>query len=147
MRQWLLLCVIGCLVTVLGGCGFFAKKESPTEWVEQFLTLEQQGDYGSAWEKLHPEIQQVWPKETYIQQRAKVFMDALGAQTFTFETGQVQTLENWISPLSGTTYADVHLVPTKLTFTSPFGTMSLLQNYYVVLENGQSYILWDIGRH
>ena len=117
---------------------------SPTELVEQFLALEQQGDYGSAWEKLHPEIRQIWPKETYIQQRAKIFMDVLGARAFAYETGEVETLDDWTSPLTGTTYTDVHLVPTKLTFSSPFGTMSLLQNYYVVNDAAQGYILWDI---
>jgi len=139
-----MICAVGCLLALLGGCVFFAKQESPTAWVEQFLTLEQQGDYGSSWEKLHPEIQHRWPKETYIQLRAKIFMDILGARNFVFETGKVQALNNWTSPLSNTTYTDVTLVPTKLTFTSPFGTVTLLQNYYVVQADGRYSILWDI---
>ncbi|MFO7262712.1 MAG: hypothetical protein A6D91_04340 [Bacillaceae bacterium G1] len=137
---WLFFAVL----VLLGGCALFGPQESPTALVEQFLALEQQGDYGSAWEKLHPEVQHIWPKERYIQQRAKIFMDVMGARTFTFEIGDIQTLDEWISPMTGTTYTNVHLVPTKLTFSSPFGTVSLLQNYYVIQNNGQHAILWDI---
>lgn len=144
MRKLLMVCSIFGLAAALGGCGLLAGQETPAALVESFLALEQRGDYGSAWEKLHPEIRQRWPKEAYIQQRAKMFMDVLGAQPFVYETGEAQTLADWASPLSGTTYADVVLVPTKLTFTSSFGTMSLLQNYYVVRNDGQLHILWDI---
>lgn len=144
IRKWPILVTAIVLLGLVSGCGLFKKEENPAQWVARFLALEQRGDYGSSWEMLHPEIRQMWPKEMYIQQRARIFMDVLGARAFTYETGEVRKLDDWISPSSGHTFTDVYLVPTKLTFSSPFGTMSLLQNYYVVDGETQRYILWDI---
>ncbi len=139
---WTGLCLL--LLFLLSGCGLLKNKENPTDLVEQFLSLEQQGNFGSSWEKLHPEIQQYLPKETYIQERAKVFMEVLGAKKFEYQVGKPQTVEEWINPLTGSTFTEVQLVPTKITFSSPFGTMSLLQNYYLAFSGDAWHILWDI---
>jgi hypothetical protein len=140
---WTGLCLL--LSLLLSGCGLLKNKENPTELVEQFLYLEQQGNFGSSWEKLHPEIQQYWPKEAYIQERAKVFMQIFGARQFEYQLGKPETIEEWTNPLTGTTFTKVQLVPTKITFSSAFGTMSLLQNYYLAMSGDTWYILWDIN--
>lgn len=136
---WLLLVLL-----LLSACRVAEHPSSPKDTVTTFFQQEQAGNFGSSWELLHPELQERWSKEQYIQQRSRFLMEEMGAKTFDFALGEVQSLPDWSSPLTGAIYEGIQLIPTKMTFHSKWGAQTLLQNYYLVQVDGQWRILWDV---
>jgi hypothetical protein len=116
----------------------------PSLAVDQFYRYEQRGDYGSAWELFHPMMKQKFTKEAYIQQRAHLFMEHLGAATFSFELGQAASLSTW--QFGKQTLRDIYQIPVTQTFHTTFGDFTITQNAFVIKEKDQWQLLWPFSK-
>jgi len=113
--------------------------------VERFYALEQSGDFGSSWEILHSRMKARFSKEFYIQSRAYMFMQQLGARSFTFEIGKAERLSAWRADGDGEALTGVYRMPVIQRMETVFGTMELKQMVHVARENGEWKLLWPFG--
>lgn len=123
---------------------FFSPERSQAKTtVEQFYQLEQRGDFGSAWELFHSEMKQKFSKDAYIQRRAHVFMQELGAQTFDYTVGSPVSLSTWQMSSDTPLLQNVYKIPVTEAYNSNFGRFVIYQDVYVAYENKQWRILWS----
>ena len=113
------------------------------EVVQQFYELEQSGDFGSSWELFHSQMKEKFPKETYIQQRARILMQDLGAKTFSFDVDGTEHLSAWSMGESSPAISDVYRLTVNQSFLSVFGELVLRQEVYATEENGDWKLLWS----
>jgi hypothetical protein len=118
--------------------GYQARKS-----VEDFYTLEQKGNYGSAWELLHSSVQMKFSKDAYIQKRAQVFMQQLGASTFEFEVSKSSDVGTWGMSAASSAITDVQRVHVTQHMLTVFGELDLEQDVYVAKENDIWKLLWS----
>ena len=115
------------------------------ETIRQFYEYEQKGDYGSAWELFHSQMKARFPKEQYIQQRAQVMMQQLGARTFTFTMGKVEHISAWQMAEETPALQDVYTLAVTEKLMSVFGIMTIQQQVYAAKENGVYTLLWPFS--
>lgn len=65
----------------------YGEGDQAVEALNEFYTMEQSGNFGGSWELFHSQMKKKFEKSTYVQQRAHVFMQDMGTDTFTFELG------------------------------------------------------------
>ena len=114
---------------------------SPVEVVEEFITYEQEGDFGSAWDLFHSTMQTRFSKNAYITERSHIYMSHYAVTTFTYEILDEKKLQTWKTDQK--TFENVHQVQIQQTFHSKFGTFSILQDVFVVKEEEEWKILWE----
>ncbi|HJV44991.1 MAG TPA: hypothetical protein VJ824_04605 [Bacillota bacterium] len=115
---------------------------TPTALVQQFYEYERIGDYGSSWELFHSQMKDRFNKQNYIQQRAKVFMQDFGVDTFEFSIGKAQPVHSWKMTPDTAPLEETYRVPVTQMFKSNFGVFSLQQDVYVADDNGKLRVLW-----
>lgn len=118
--------------------GYQAKKS-----VVEFYEFEQNGNFGSAWELFHSSMHEKFNKEAYIQKRAQVFMQQLGASTFEFEINKVKNIGTWGMSATSPALSDVQRVDVTQRMLTVFGEYELNQEIFVVEENGEWKLLWS----
>lgn len=111
--------------------------------VREFYTYEQAGDYGSAYELLHPLLQSRFAKEYYIQHRAHLFMQQLGIRTFRFTLGESERLSEWTMEPGTATLGPVYRVNVTQHVNTVYGVLAINQDVYVVEEQGEWRLLWS----
>lgn len=111
--------------------------------VRQFYTLEQTGDFGSAWEMLHPDMQQKFNKARYIQTRNHVIMEHFGVDTFDFTLGKAESVGTWSMSYETPPLSSVYKIPVTQTFHGQtFGIFDLRQDVYAAKKDGEWRLLW-----
>jgi hypothetical protein len=110
--------------------------------VNQFYNYEKKGDFGSSWDLFHPQMQERFTKEAYIQQRAHIFMQQFGVDTFDFKLGSSEAVSSWQMSSKAPVFTKVHKVPVTQFYNSRFGNFALQQDVYVAQEADQWLILW-----
>ncbi|HLU23417.1 MAG TPA: hypothetical protein VKZ77_13210 [Bacillaceae bacterium] len=115
--------------------------------VTEFYTLEQQGMYSSSWMLFHPIMQEKFKKPHYIQDRAHVFMNHFGVETFSFTIEEPEKLETWKITSDSPTFEDVYKVKVTQTYESKYGNLQILQDVIVIQEEDQWKIAWDYQFH
>ncbi len=111
--------------------------------VVEFYEYEQNGNFGSAWELFHSSMQEKFSKETYIQKRALVFMQQLGASTFEFEVNDVKNVGAWGMSATTPVLSDVQRVQVTQHMLTIFGKLELNQEIFAIEENGEWKLLWS----
>jgi len=112
-----------------------------------FYTLEQSGNYGSAWELFHTSMHGKYTKEAYIQKKAQVFMQQLGASTFEFEVGKSKGVDTWGMSATSPALTDVQRVQVTQHMLTVFGELELNQDIYVAEENDEWKLLLSYHEH
>lgn len=120
--------------------------DSPEAVVKQFYTYEQSGDFGSSWEMFHPLMKERFAKQTYIQQRAHIFMQHFGAETFEFELGDPALVSDWKMSPEAPLMPQAFKVPVTLSYQSAFGDFSIQQDVFVVQEEDKYLLMWPYSR-
>lgn len=118
------------------------KGQGAVSLVKRFYELEQKGNFGEAWELLHPQMQAKFNKDIYIQRRAHVFMQDLGVNTFEFVIGHAKRVTGWRMSKDSPLFPEAYEVPVTQHFHSIFGEMSVHQEIYVVNDHDKWRILW-----
>jgi hypothetical protein len=141
--------VIGAIASILIVVALFMivgesrEPDTPEEVIKEFYQFEQSGDFGNAWELFHPEMQNKFPKSSYIQTKNHVFMGHMGVDEFEVEVGKIEKLEKFTFNEEGLTFKNVRKAEVALFFDSQFGELTISQTCYVALEEGEWKILWD----
>lgn len=142
-KQWLILIVVAVALTLLVR-GFFLLKNEPEELVEEFYSLEANGEFGQSWELFHSGMKKEFPnKSVYIQARAHVFMQDMEVETFKFKIGDSKKRKKWKMGKGSKTFKEVFEIPVTLNYESRFGKFVIEQNCLVVKEKGEWKLLWD----
>lgn len=111
--------------------------------VNAFYAYEQAGDYGSAWELLHPAMRAQFSKEYYIRLRTSFYMQQLGAGSFRFETGEPKRLDYWKHAPEAERLAGVYRIPVTQHLMTVFGQMTIKQDIHAVKEEDRWLLLWN----
>jgi hypothetical protein len=110
---------------------------------EQFYAYEQSGDFGSAWELLHPYLKSKFKKDAYIQTRAHVFMQDFGVSTFEVQLGEPKRLTGWKMTVDTPSIDLVYNIPVKLSYASKFGIFHITQDVFLAKEVEEWRLLWS----
>lgn len=122
------------------------KMTPPQQVLEQFYQYEQAGDFGSSWELFHPQMKEKFKKDSYIQQRAHVFMQHFGVSTFEYQLGQATELTDWEMSPGATKLAEVIKIPATLSYYSSFGDFVIQQDVFLAVDQDQYTILWAYSK-
>lgn len=110
--------------------------------VEEFYKYEQTGDFGSSWELFHPLMKERFPKSAYVQNRAHIFMQHFGVQTFELEIEPPER-EFDVQIIKGVKpFPEAYKTKVTQTYSGTFGEFDIVQTCYLVQENEQWELLW-----
>ncbi|WP_226655017.1 hypothetical protein [Pseudalkalibacillus hwajinpoensis] len=111
--------------------------------VKEFYLYEQSGDFKKSWALFHSEIQNRFSDEQYSQLRSELITQDIGATSFTFDIGKVKTKKNWRSGVNSVIMKKVYVIKVTQHFQNQFGNFDLVQEVFVVKEEGEFRVLWD----
>lgn len=140
---------IGAIAAIVIGVALFmfigksGKPDTPEEVIKGFYDFEKDGDFGNAWELFHSEMQNKFPKSTYIQTKNHVFMGHMGVDEFDVEVGKIEKEKKFTFNSEGLQFKNVRKAKVDLYFDSQFGELMITQTCYVAIEEGEWRILWN----
>ncbi len=111
--------------------------------VRKFYSYEQAGNFSESWEMFHPLMQKRFTKGHYIQDRAHVFLNHFGVETFDFTLGDAEKITNWKMTKDDEPLKLVYKVPVTIIYKGKYGNFSIKQDVFVAEEEGEWKILWD----
>ncbi|KKB44104.1 hypothetical protein [Bacillus thermotolerans] len=140
----LLLAVIGAAV---GWLGWKVIVPSPGEeaWatVNEFYQYEQEGNFSESWELFHPFMKEKFDKGHYLQDRAHVFMNHFGVETFEYSLDDPVELEIWKPAEDGPEFKIVYRVTVVQQYKGKYGNFSIEQDVFVVEEKDEWLVMWN----
>lgn len=141
----ILFIVVLVIVLVIGFSNLFSSigDQEPRDVVEDFYKAEQDGDFGSAWELLHPVMQKRFSKNAFVTERSHIYMSHYGVKTFSYTLGEEDEHKNWKMEKDSKAFPIAHSFEVEQTFKSKFGTFIVKQKVYVVLVNEEWKIVWE----
>jgi hypothetical protein len=117
--------------------------DSPEEVIVEFYNFERDGDFGNAWELFHSEMQNKFPKSSYIQTKNHVFMGHMGVDEFEVEVGNIEKEKEFTFNEEGLRFKNVRKAEVNLYFDSQFGELMITQTCYLAIEEGEWRVLWN----
>lgn len=143
----LLIMLLCCVLVIIGVSALIWWKTSPSqqakETVETFYNYEQGGEFASSWALFHPQMKSKFTKGHYIQDRAHVFMNHFGVETFTFSIGEVEKLKDWKMTEKSKSLKSVYTMRVEQTFQGKYGEFTIQQPVYVAKKNEEWLLLWN----
>lgn len=82
-------------------------------------------------------------KEYYIQDRAHVFLNRFGVETFDYALGDVEKIKNWKMTKDGRPIEVAYRVPVTVTYKGKYGNFAIIQDVYAMEEEDEWRILLD----
>ncbi|WML58960.1 hypothetical protein [Neobacillus sp. PS2-9] len=125
---------------------FFSSTGEAQEVVDEFYGYEQEGDFANSWGLFHSSMKKKFSKGNYIQDRAHVFMNHFGVETFSYTIGELEELKDWKMSKTGPSLKNVYKVPVTQTYKGKYGNFDLEQEVFVTEEKGKWRILWDYNQ-
>jgi hypothetical protein len=125
---------------------FFSPSKQAEEVVEKFYSYEQEGDFSSSWGLFHSAMKARFSKGNYIQDRAHVFMNHFGVETFTYTLGKPEEVDNWKMSNKGPDMINVYNFLVTQTYKGKYGNFDLRQEVIAVEEKGKWKIAWDYNQ-
>ncbi|WP_042146886.1 hypothetical protein [Paucisalibacillus sp. EB02] len=111
--------------------------------VEEFYTYEQEGAFSNSWEMFHPYMKERFEKGYYLQDRAHVFLNHFGVNTFTFSIEHAEVIHDWQIEEDAETIDEVYHIPVTQYYQGKYGNFSIVQDVFVTNLDGEWTILWD----
>jgi hypothetical protein len=133
-----LLLIIVVLYSLLTPSEHFAE-----EVVHDFYEYEAVGEFSSSWSLFHSKMKEKFPKGHYIQDRAHVFMNHFGVDTFSYHLGELEEVKDWKMSDDTSTFKLAYKITVTQTYKGKYGNFDLIQDVFVVEENGKWKIVWD----
>ncbi|MFC4800202.1 hypothetical protein ACFPA1_12675 [Neobacillus sp. GCM10023253] len=130
-------------VLMLVRCVFVSSDQQAVAVVNEFYQYEQQGDFASSWALFHSEMKKRFGKGAYIQDRAHVFMNHFGVETFTYTLDGAEKLDKWEMSKEGPAFKNVYKILVTQTYKGKYGYFELKQDVFAVKEKEKWCILWD----
>lgn len=125
---------------------FSSPVDVATQVVHEFYKHEQVGDFSSSWKLFHSSMKEKFSKGVYIQDRAHVFMNHFGVDTFIYTLSKPEKLENWKMSKGAPPLKNIISITVTQTYKGKYGNFDLVQKVYVVKEKTQWSILWDYNQ-
>lgn len=113
------------------------------EAVRKFYQYEQKGNFSESWDMFHPLMQERFSKGHYIQDRAHVFLNHFGVDTFDVVLGDAEKMDRWKMTGEAEPLEDVYKVPVTMVYKGKYGNFNIQQDVFAVKEEGEWKILWD----
>jgi len=121
---------------------FLSDKKQAYNTVEAFYEYEQAGDFASSWEMFHPYMKERFSKGHYIQDRAHVFLNHFGVDTFQFKIGKQKKIDEWKITKDAESMTG-YKMKVILTFKGKYGNFDIHQQVFVTKVEGEWVILWS----
>lgn len=125
---------------------FSSAEQEAKNTVDAFYQYEQQGEFSSSWELFHSDMKKKFTKGHYIQDRAHVFMNHFGVETFTYSLGKPEKLKTWKMSNEESVMKSVYQMTVTQTFKGKYGNFDIEQKVFVVKEKGDWKIMWDYNQ-
>lgn len=125
---------------------FFSPGNQAVAVVEEFYQYEQAGEFSKSWSLFHSAMKEKFPKGYYIQDRAHVFMNHFGVETFTFTLEKPEALKKWKLSKTSLAMKNVYKILVTQTYKGKYGNFDLKQEVYVIEEKGKWKIAWDYNQ-
>ncbi|WP_066321121.1 hypothetical protein [Bacillus sp. FJAT-29814] len=142
--------ILGALVfaavAMLVRCVFVSSEGEAVDVVNEFYRYEQEGDFSNSWDLFHSAMRKKFTKGDYIQDRAHVFMNHFGVETFTYTLGEAEKLDKWKISKDGPAMKNVYKIPVTQTYKGKYGNFDLMQEVFVVEEKDEWKIMWDYNQ-
>ncbi|AIM16263.1 hypothetical protein [Neobacillus sedimentimangrovi] len=135
--------ILVILVFLLVRCVFDTSEQEALEVVDEFYRYEQKGDFAQSWQLFHSSMKQRFSKGHYIQDRAHVFMNHFGVETFTYTIGEPEKLEEWKISKDQPALTNVYKFLVTQTYKGKYGNFDIQQEVFVVQEKEKWKIMWD----
>lgn len=121
-------------------------KDQAKEAVDAFYSFEQEGAFSDSWAMFHPWMQEKFPKEDYLQDRAHVFMNHFGVSTFTYTLGDVSEIQDWKMDDEAESIDQVYQVTVSQLFKGKYGNFTIVQDVFVTEFDEEWKVLWDYNQ-
>ncbi|WP_413306775.1 hypothetical protein AA0X95_06380 [Bacillus sp. 1P10SD] len=125
---------------------FISSTNEAKDVVDEFYGYEQEGDFANSWALFHSSMKKKFSKGNYIQDRAHVFMNHFGVETFSYTIGELEELKDWKMSKADPSLKNVYKVPVTQTYKGKYGNFDLKQEVFVTEEKGKWRILWDYNQ-
>ena len=146
IQQFIVLALLAFLVLVVLTSIRLSGSPKPRSVVEKFYAYEQSGSFSDSWELLHPYMKDKFPKASFIQDRAHVFIGHFGAESFKYEVGDEKKVENWRAAKDQPPFKTAYHFEVTQFYQGKYGKFSFTQEVYVVKHKKDWRILWDYNR-
>ncbi|MBY6052126.1 hypothetical protein [Cytobacillus firmus] len=138
--------IVAAIILFASKLLFSSSEKQATEIAEKFYSYEQDGEFSSSWELFHPSMKQKFTKGHYIQDRAHVFMNHFGVDTFTYTLGKPEKLKSWRMSKEDTAIKEVYKLTVIQTFKGKYGNFDIEQDIFVGKEKDDWTIMWDYNK-
>ncbi|NWQ39541.1 hypothetical protein MLOOGBEN_02365 [Bacillus sp. EB106-08-02-XG196] len=142
------LVLLVCIVTVfmLIKDAWFSPDKEAFALVEEFYRYEQEGEFASSWELFHSTMKGKFSKGAYIQDRAHVFMNHFGVETFDFTISEPEQIDQWKMSKTGPVMKNVYKILVTQTYKGKYGNFDLEQEVIALEEKDEWKIVWDYNQ-
>lgn len=113
------------------------------EAVRKFYQFEQKGIFSESWNMFHPLMRERFSKGHYIQDRAHVFLNHFGVETFDVIIGEAEKMDEWKITGEAEPFKNVYKVPVTMVYKGKYGNFNIQQDVFAVKEDDGWKILWD----
>ncbi|MBT2700770.1 hypothetical protein J7E79_25905 [Bacillus sp. ISL-40] len=138
--------IVSILIFLAMEFAFFSPSNQAKEMVDEFYRYEVDGDFANSWNLFHSAMKEKFTKGNYIQDRAHVFMNHFGVESFTYTIGKPEEMKKWKMSKTGPLLKNVYTVPVTQTYKGKYGNFDLKQEVFVVKEKGEWRIMWDYNQ-
>ncbi|MEH7013344.1 hypothetical protein V7087_21460 [Neobacillus niacini] len=140
----LLVCIVTVFMLVRGF--WFSPDKEVVAVVEEFYQYEQEGEFASSWKLFHSTMKEKFSKGHYIQDRAHVFMNHFGVETFDFTMNEPEKIDQWKMAKTGPAMKNVYKILVTQTYKGKYGNFDLEQEIFAVKEKDEWKIVWDYNQ-
>ncbi|MFP7297181.1 hypothetical protein [Neobacillus niacini] len=144
MGMVLLVCIMTVFLLIKGA--WFSPDKEAAAVVEEFYLFEQEGEFSSSWELFHSSMKEKFNKGDYIQDRAHVFMNHFGVETFDFIIGEPEKIDQWKMSKTGPAMKNIYKILVTQTYKGKYGNFNLAQEVIAVREKDEWKIVWDYNQ-
>ena len=144
MFIWIILVICAVIAFLFIGKIFISSPgRQANAVVKSFYTYEQEGNFHASWSLFHSLMQERFEKGPYMQDRAHVFMNHFGVDSFTFDVSKPEKLEDWQISNDADPLGLTYRMTVSQFYESKYGNFTIYQQVFVVMEEGEWRVLWD----
>ncbi|MGN8647466.1 hypothetical protein ACTNEO_15875 [Gracilibacillus sp. HCP3S3_G5_1] len=122
---------------------FFSTERQVERVAFRFYEYEQNGDFSNSWEMFHSSMKQKFDKNDYIQDRAHVFFEHFGVNTFDFRLSDPTKIKNYQIDAELTNTQTVYRLIATYIYDSKYGFLEINQPVILAEEDNEWRILWE----
>ena len=144
MGMVLLVCIVTVFMLIMSAMS--SPEKEAVAVVGEFYQYEQEGEFSASWQLFHSAMKEKFSKGSYIQDRAHVFMNHFGVDTFDYSMGEPVHIEQWKMSKTGPTIKNVYKIRVTQTYKGKYGNFDLEQEVFAVEEKEEWKIIWDYNQ-